>query len=168
HLVRERESGALGRREKADLAVGIGEIALIGEQLVVEAENGIARQDLGERDRVAAMIGALVERGIVLDEPLRGLDVAVQPIRAAAVAEGQRRQVAEHVLADGEILGVGLVVGFFARDEAGAVGGLAVQIVRGDALLSPGLVIRARRELLVGGSGRGSWFGNVRRKRTVD
>src|SRR2546421_11065066 len=46
-LIGEREPRALARREVTDLAVGVGEIPLIREQLVVEAENGVARQDLG-------------------------------------------------------------------------------------------------------------------------
>src|SRR5205085_6401861 len=91
-LIGGREPRALARREVTDLAIRVGEVALIGEQLVVEAENGVARQDLAQGQRIASMIGAGLAKAVVeryvFDLTGNGVSlVLVHPIPAAPVTQ---------------------------------------------------------------------------------
>ena len=70
-------------------------------------------------------------------------------VPAAPVTEGERGEIAEHVLADRVVRGVGDVVGLAAVDVAGAVGGLAVQVVHPVVFLLARFGVRARRQLHV-------------------
>jgi len=95
------------------------------------------------------VIGALMEGRVVHDLAVRLLDVAVYLVPGAAVADGDRGEIAEHVLADRVEGGVGDVVRLLAVDVAHGIGGLAVQVLDADVLLLAGLVVGACRELHV-------------------
>src|SRR6185437_6399316 len=66
------------------------------------------------------------------------------PVPAAAVAQGDGGEAAEHVLADRVVRGVRPVVRLDAVDESGAVGRIAVKILSADALLGACLLVGTR------------------------
>src|SRR5207253_6153099 len=91
HWIGFAKAQTLTGGQEADRAIGIGEIALIGEQLVVEAENGVAREDLAQRQRITAVVGdggasVTVENRLGFDLTSDGvLHVLVHSILATAV-----------------------------------------------------------------------------------
>ena len=138
-----------------ELAIGVAEPSLIRDDLEIERQNGVAGQDLGEADRVRALVHILLAEARVVDLVLadisnRGAHRAlhlVDIVPGTAVAQADRREIAEHVLADRERRRVGAVVRLVAVGEAHVVGGLAVQILGRNAVLRALLDVWARVEL---------------------
>ncbi len=120
-----------------------------------------------ERDRIAVLVEAAEAR--LVDDLAGGgiLDVGEHPVPAALVGHADRGQVAEHVLADRIVDRVRLVVRLFAVDDAGAVGGLAVQVVEAEGLLLALLLVRTRRQLHVDGGAGDQVLVVARRHRQV-
>ncbi len=97
-LLLEREPTRVARRGIADRTVGAVEIALVRDDLEVEAGDQIAGQDLRETQRVAPGIDLVGERRVAGLAAVRVLHVAEDVVPAALEAHGDGGQVAEHVL----------------------------------------------------------------------
>ena len=120
----------------ADRPVGVVEESFLGNRRVVERRNEIARQDLCQAHAVLLPVEVALERGIV-GPP--------HDIVAQGVTQRQRRQVAEHVLADRERVGRRVEVGLFTGHVIDAHRRVAAQVIHAQRPLRAFLGIRTRR-----------------------
>ena len=99
HLLGELVAGRRVQRvgQVAIAAVGIVEVALIGDQFVVEAEDQLRGDHLADAHPVVVAVDISLEVGIA---------VLVHVVLALGVTETQGGQIAEKILADVEVPGV--------------------------------------------------------------
>ena len=135
----------VGADEETHRAIRAVEPAFVGDHFVLAGEDHVLGDDLRDADAVALGLHLFLERRIVADVAVRILDVAEHVVLAVLVGEGNRGEVAEHVVAHAGEHGLRLVVTLVAVDVADAVRGLAVQEVHREAALGALVRVGARR-----------------------
>ncbi len=135
----------VGADEETHRTVRAVEPAFVGDHFVLAREDQVLGDDLRDADAVTLGLHLFLERRIVADVAVRVLDVAEHVVLAVLEGEGNRGEVAEHVVAHAREHGLRLVITLVAVDVADAVRGLAVQKIQRKAALGTLVGVGTRR-----------------------